>query len=303
MTHVSVCICTYRRPCYLQRLLDEVSKQKAPDGFRYSIVVIDNDRERSAWPVVRQFQARQSLPLFYEMVETPNIALARNAAARLAKGDFIAFIDDDEFPSEPWLRELSTGIVEHGADAMLGPVLPFFENPPPSWLIRSRLAERKRYPTGTPLAWNETRTGNVMLRRTIFDVGQIWFDADFGVLGGEDIDFFKRAAQRGFRFVWNDEAVAYETVVKERQTLSYLLRRAFLRGYISFHYYHKEMTLSLRLRIFLKSSAAFFAYLLILPFSVLSGIHNFVKFIVKGTDHFSRSLTALGLIRIRRRGI
>ena len=32
-----------------------------------------------------------------------NIALARNKAIENAKGDFIAFIDDDEFPLDQWL--------------------------------------------------------------------------------------------------------------------------------------------------------------------------------------------------------
>lgn len=303
MAAVSVCICTYKRPDYLRRLLDELSRQLVPDGLEYSIVVIDNDKDQSALPVIREFQDRSEFSLAHGLVETPNIALARNAAVRLAVGDFVAFIDDDEFPSANWLRELYVSLVNFQADAALGPVIPVFESPPPSWLIKSRLCDRKRFPTGTPIAWNETRTGNVMLRRQVFDAGRVWFDADFGALGGEDIDFFRRAADRGFRFVWNNEALVYEAVPRERQNISYQLRRAYLRGYISFHYYQREMTVGLRIKIFLKSAAAFVTYLSILPFLALSGIHNFRKFMVKGTDHLSRALTAIGLNKIRQRQI
>src|SRR5664280_1724691 len=46
--HISVCICTYKRPWLLKRLLGEIGKQETGGLFSYSIVVADNDALRSA---------------------------------------------------------------------------------------------------------------------------------------------------------------------------------------------------------------------------------------------------------------
>lgn len=41
--HISVCICTFKRPSLLLRLLKELAGQETQGLFTYSIVVVDND--------------------------------------------------------------------------------------------------------------------------------------------------------------------------------------------------------------------------------------------------------------------
>src|SRR5207245_10546140 len=41
--HITVCVCTYKRPHYLKRLLGELGNQDTSGLFTYSIVVADND--------------------------------------------------------------------------------------------------------------------------------------------------------------------------------------------------------------------------------------------------------------------
>ena len=50
--HISVCVCSYRRPRLLRRLLLKLNNQATDGLFTYSIVVADNDGERSGAPVV-----------------------------------------------------------------------------------------------------------------------------------------------------------------------------------------------------------------------------------------------------------
>ena len=57
MEHISICICTFRRPNLLKRLLDELIAQCTEGWFTYSVVVADNDVARSAEPVVAAFGA------------------------------------------------------------------------------------------------------------------------------------------------------------------------------------------------------------------------------------------------------
>src|SRR5437588_11385505 len=134
--HICVCICTFPRPTLLKRLLDRLEQQRTDGQFSYSIVVSDNDSELSAQPVVAEFAAKSRTEVTYFFETRKNIALARNKALEHAKGDYVAFIDDDEFPECAWLAILLGACEELHAAGILGPVRPYFEHPPPSWIVK-----------------------------------------------------------------------------------------------------------------------------------------------------------------------
>src|SRR6266571_4321939 len=75
MNHISICICTFKRPDFLKRLLDDLNEQHAEGGFTYSVVVADNDCARSAERVVSEFAARASVRTTYCVEPRQNIAL------------------------------------------------------------------------------------------------------------------------------------------------------------------------------------------------------------------------------------
>ena len=45
---VSVCVCTYKRPMLLAKLLDSLASQAIEDNFTYEVVVVDNDKTGAA---------------------------------------------------------------------------------------------------------------------------------------------------------------------------------------------------------------------------------------------------------------
>lgn len=104
-----VCVCTYKRPELLKRLLKIVALQETDQLFSYSIVVADNGSQ-SARDVVAEFARSSEIPVPYCIQTQRNIALTRNKAIENAAGDFIAFIDDDEFPAfRRLLKPCATG--------------------------------------------------------------------------------------------------------------------------------------------------------------------------------------------------
>ena len=48
MALISVCVCTYKRPEYLKRLLMSLTEQVIADDFLFEVVVVDNDLQASA---------------------------------------------------------------------------------------------------------------------------------------------------------------------------------------------------------------------------------------------------------------
>jgi cellulose synthase/poly-beta-1,6-N-acetylglucosamine synthase-like glycosyltransferase len=228
-------------------------------------------------------------------VETEqNIALARNKALEHARGEFIAFIDDDECPIRDWLLRLFETCLKYDVTGVLGPVKPHFECSPADWMIRGRFFERASHPTGYKMNWSETRTGNVMFKRSILSLDEPAFSREFDY-GAEDLDFFRRMIARGCSFTWCDEAVVYEVVPPSRCSRAYLLKRALLRG--SIFPKHPQQ----RIRGAVKSLIALPCYTVALPFLALFGQHVAFNYVIKICDHGSRLLALLGWPLITKR--
>jgi succinoglycan biosynthesis protein ExoM len=94
-------------------------------------------------------------------------------------------------------------------------------------------------------------------------------------------------------FTWCAEAVAYETIPEERTRVSFQLKRALLRGKTSL------ATPSGNTIGILKSVAACCVYSLLLPFSLLSGRHVFLKCLVKNCDHLGKLMALVGICPIK----
>ncbi len=278
----------------LDRLLRDIAKQDTAGEFTFSVVVADNDATESARTIVETFAREGSIATRYVVQPEKNIALARNTALSQATGDFIVCIDDDEFPIPGWLLHLYRTCQRYQVAGVLGPVKPHFDAEPPRWVVKGRFYERPTHPTGFVMPWAECRTGNVLFRRSILPVNEPVFRREFGT-GGEDQDFFRRMIQAGHKFIWCDEAVAYEVVPPVRWTRRFMLSRALLRGKNSLRQRRG------RLKNLLKALVAVPLYALALPFLFLAGQHHFMKYSVKMVDHFGRLLALLGLNPVRER--
>jgi glycosyltransferase involved in cell wall biosynthesis len=254
--------------------------------FDYSVVVADNDRAESAKLTVLEFGRTVGFEVIYCVEREQNISLARNQAAAHSRGDFIAWIDDDEFPNHDWLINLHKAISRHEADGVLGPVKPVFENPPPRWITRGHFFDKPRRRTGLLLRWEQTSTANVMIRRSILEAVAQPFRPEFGS-GCEDLDFFKRMIERGRTFIWCDEAIVSEIVPPTRWKRRYLLRRALLRGRNG-HSFANAVSIG-------KSVVALPLYLVLLPFLLIAGHHLFMRFVMKIGDHAGKLMGVLGL--------
>ncbi len=284
--HISVCICTFKRPLLLKRLLQALEEQETDGLFTFSIVVADNDGTRSAEAIVAEFAADATIAVTYCVQPQQNISLTRNKAIENAAGDYIAFIDDDEFPIKRWLVTLFRALNEYKVDGVLGPVRRYFEQPPPKWLIKGDFYQRAAYVTGLAIDWRKGRTGNVLLKSDLFAGDARPFRPEFRQ--GEDQDFFHRMIEKGCRFIWCNEAIAYELVPPIRWKRSFMLRRALLRGAM------EPKTPGFGARSIVRSLFAVPIYLTLLPFAAVAGHHKFMKALVSLCDHLGKLLAVFG---------
>lgn len=225
---ITVCIPTRRRNDLLRRLLTGLLDQRTGGRFDYDVVVVENDGEEKARPVVESVRPLARFPLDYSLQPVQNIALTRNQAVARAGGDYVAFMDDDVSPSPDWLFSLYTTMQSTRSDVVHGPVHPVFPDGTPAWVADSGFHDAPRLPTGTRVyPW---ATNNCLIRREVLERFERPFDPEYGITGGEDSDFFRRAALAGARFCWSAEARAFEYVVPERTRLSWILKESFSTG-------------------------------------------------------------------------
>jgi succinoglycan biosynthesis protein ExoM len=225
--NISVCIATYRRPGRLRALLGDLAQQRR---LPLEVVVVDNDAAESGRVAVER--ARSSGTAFtvhYATQPEKNVALTRNRTVALARGDWLAFIDDDERAPPDWLERLAGAAGRFGADGVLGPVVPVLPAGAPAWLRRGRFYQWPRLRSGTVVPVKQMRFGNVLLRASAVRAQHPVFDPAYGLTGGEDGDLLARLAQAGARIVWCDDAPVTEPVEPSRLSLRWLLLRA-LRG-------------------------------------------------------------------------
>jgi succinoglycan biosynthesis protein ExoM len=225
MTEITVVIPSYRRPHDLARAIDSVRAQRdiaVPD----EILVVDNDPDGSARPVAERFAAGPCVPIRCVHEPRPGISHARNTGVTESSGRYLAFLDDDEVVEPRWLAHLFDALNRFGADAAVGPVLPRFPDGVEIDPYRRGVYTRDaRMPTGTPLLrWN---IGNSIFDKPRCFVGAEPFLPRLGRSGGEDTVFLRQMTRRGCKMVWCGEAVAWESVPRDRLEPGYLLRRAF----------------------------------------------------------------------------
>lgn len=290
--HVCICICTYRRPEILSRVLDSLKEQNTEGRFSYSILVVDNDKRESARSTVEEFSSESSISVQYLVECRQNIALARNRAAANAKGEYLAFIDDDELPLASWLLTLFSAREKFEADGALGPVKPQFDSTPPKWIIDGKFYERQSYPTGFVIDGPKGRTGNVLLKKRIFEHPDPPFRPEF--ITGEDQDFFRRMIERGHVFIWCDEAVAYEIIPPVRWSRRFMLKRALLRGEIAL------LHPTCGAREIAKSIIAVPLYAMFAPIALLRGQGKLMLCLVKMFDHLGKVLALVGIHPVKR---
>jgi succinoglycan biosynthesis protein ExoM len=294
--NISLCIATYRRPDRLAALLDDLVKQTL---LPIEVVVVDNDASGSAHRVVAWRRQRGTpFPIRYDIQPIKNISLTRNRTVAMAKGEWLAFIDDDERAPPGWLKGLAQTVLRYDADGALGPVEPVLPAQAPAWIQRGHFYDWAHMRTGTLIPANKLRFGNVLLRGSLLRDVTEPFDPAYGLTGGEDGDLLSRLVQRGAGIVWCDEAFVSEPVEPSRLSLSWLLLRA-LRGGQDFARHRLAgrfgpLTSTGRVQLFLRSLLQSLMAAALALLSLPRGVHRAAYWLLKVSANLGKMSIFLG---------
>jgi len=226
---ISVIIPTYHRPDGLARAAQSVLSDVA-DRTDVELIIVDNSPEGDALDSAARIDASASIAV--TIVHEPNsgVANARNAGWGAAKGDIIAFVDDDESVTPGWLAAFEAAHAALGTPVLFGPIsadLPDTDTPHAATLAHffARTGSDVDIELAEPFG-----CGNAFIDRAALDLHTPPFDAGANTSGGEDDRLFNILAARGVRFGWAANAHAFEHVPVARATLPYVLTRSFAFG-------------------------------------------------------------------------
>jgi cellulose synthase/poly-beta-1,6-N-acetylglucosamine synthase-like glycosyltransferase len=173
---------------------------------------------------------------------TPGATRTRNTAARAARGEVLAFIDDDAIPRPGWLAAIVAPFADPHIGAAGGRVLLRFPGPPPRWWDGSLADYLSRYHLGLePInlgtrPWYESPRGaNMAVRRAaLLEVGG--FNLRLGPRAGrpsvgEESDLCLRLLARGYRILYVPDSVVDHLIDPARLAPAWFFRRAFWNGW------------------------------------------------------------------------
>jgi len=128
---ISVIICTYNRADLLADVLQTVCEQSL-ERSEYEIIIIDNNSTDETPTIGQSFVALYpNVRCFVEMKQ--GLSHARNRGWQEARGEYVAYIDDDCKVPPKWLACADTIISEHAPDILGGPYFAFYNRPKPVW--------------------------------------------------------------------------------------------------------------------------------------------------------------------------
>ncbi|MCC5602190.1 hormogonium polysaccharide biosynthesis glycosyltransferase HpsE [Nostoc favosum] len=135
----TVAIPTYNGVNRLPKVMDLLLKQTGVANLNWEIIIIDNNSKDDTNKVSESYKkfSNQNFSLRYFLEKQQGIAFARMRAINEARGEFIAFIDDDNFPANDWVLQSYIFGKEHPqAGAWSGQIHGDFEVSPPEDFTR-----------------------------------------------------------------------------------------------------------------------------------------------------------------------
>lgn len=105
MKKVSIIIPTYRPSEYIIECLASLIAQTMPYED-FEVIVVLNGCDEPYRTMILEHASIEGFPLFLMQTDLPGVSNARNMALDCANGEYICFLDDDDYVSACYLEEL-----------------------------------------------------------------------------------------------------------------------------------------------------------------------------------------------------
>jgi GT2 family glycosyltransferase len=223
---LNIIIPTRNRARIVQTLLNSVRELVGLEKFQPQIIVGDNNSQDETWKLLHAVAKEFPLPLTLLKVQKCGKSAVMNEAARAARGDVLAFLDDDVVVQPNWLCAVQQFFQENEYQAAQG-VIRIQPQRPENLDIHALIDRYRTIPNidfGPDIEHFHSLNGaNFAVSRQAFNrVGPFDERLGPGASGtSEDVEFARRLRREGFRIGYMREAVVYHSVDPMRLTEDY----------------------------------------------------------------------------------
>jgi glycosyltransferase involved in cell wall biosynthesis len=217
---LSVAVCTRDRPPQLERLLQSLERLPTRLANFWEVIVVDNAPSDGRTREIAHTHHAQ-----YFLEPRPGLDFARNRALHEARGDYLAYLDDDVVVDFGWLKGLLDAISRFPeVGAVTGQVLPYELRTPAQIIFERRGGFRRGFET---VCYTEKKLGcpyypcgsgifgvgaNMAFRcECLRDLGGFDEALDTGppLPGGGDLDIFYRVVRGGYALVYEPSCLVF----------------------------------------------------------------------------------------------
>jgi len=232
--NVTAILCTYNRCQVLADALEGVAASVLPPSVEWEVLVVDNNSRDQTRAVIEDFCNRYPGRFRYLFESQPGKSYALNTGVREARGEILAFLDDDACVEPTWLGNLTAGLKNPEWAGAGGRIVLGWPSSLPNWVSVAGPYARHPFPgfnqgdevkelIGSPFG------ANMAFRKEMFEkYGP--FRSDLGPSPntdipplGEDIEFGHRLKLAGERLRYEPSAIVHHPVAEDRISKKYFL--------------------------------------------------------------------------------
>jgi glycosyltransferase involved in cell wall biosynthesis len=235
----SLIIATYNRAAHLRDTLSSLAALRTADSWE--AIVVDNNSTDETRAVVEEAAERFPVELQYLFEPEQGKSAAMNTGIRAARGDVLAFTDDDVRVEADWLDRAGEALDRHECDFVGGKVLPIWGGARPAWLPNSggqhwAVIALLDYGAEPMELVNRSPLGvNMAIRREAFARLGLWWDNRVGrqgntLRGQETREWCMRARAAGLKGFYTPDMIVHHIVPHDRLNKRYFRRWMYWNG-------------------------------------------------------------------------
>jgi GT2 family glycosyltransferase len=199
----SIIVPTYNRPRQIVLCLQSLSRINYPHP-RFEVIVVDDGSRPPVQTHISPFFDKMNLTVLTQ--ENAGPSMARNVGAKSAKGDFLAFTDDDCMPASDWLQTLLLRFKVSPGCAIVGRSVNVLKDSVYDTASQMLIEYLHAYYNHNPNQARFVISNNLSLPTKQFhNLGG--FDTGFSRAGGEDREFCENLRHFGYRVIYAPEVI------------------------------------------------------------------------------------------------
>jgi len=273
MIQISAIVCTYNRADMLEKAMESLARQTLDPAF-YEIIIVDNASTDATSRIVSNFKnSHKRLNIDFIGEARMGLGYARNTGFRQARGEYVAFMDDDARADKIWLVHALEVMAQIKPAVLGGPVYPFYNSSKPVWFKDEYEMRGTSRSTG-PIKEGEYFSGTNMIFLRDLLIQLDGFDERLGMkadrLGyGEETAFIIKAGRflPDCRMYFDSDLIMYHLVPGHKMSLGWRVKSNFISGRQSETIFngleeYKPFSLPMAVFSFLKDSLLLFMFTL-----------------------------------------